>query len=77
VVRHETAGHLDKSHNHRPPAYGVHTVVWHSNVWHTLDYLEQDSIRQTMTEAAGRFALSYITHEPAGLPTLRVERFTW
>jgi hypothetical protein len=60
------------------PEPGVHTVVWHSQVWHLLDCFEQEDIRETVTVAATRMPLSYIACEPfrpGPPPTLRVETF--
>ncbi len=60
----------------RTPARDVHTVVWHSQVWHLLDPTEQDGIRTSVSEAANRFPLSRISSEPLRVgerPTLTVE----
>jgi hypothetical protein len=46
------------------PDPGVHTVVWHSQVWHLLELEEQDEIRAMMVEAAYRLPLSRISWEP-------------
>jgi hypothetical protein len=46
------------------PDPGVHTVVWHSQVWHLLDPAEQDGIRATLTGSADRVPLSRISWEP-------------
>jgi len=46
------------------PDPGVHTVVWHSQVWHLLDPAEQDDIRATLTQSADRVPLSRISWEP-------------
>jgi hypothetical protein len=58
------------------PADDVHTVVWHSQVWHLLDPMEQDGIRTALGAAANRFPLSRISSEPFRVgerPTLTVE----
>ena len=46
------------------PDPGVHTVVWHSQLWHLLDPAEQDDIRAMLPEAADRFPLSRVSWEP-------------
>jgi len=63
----------------RTPDPGVHTVVWHSQVWHLLDPTEQEDIRGMLVEAGDRFALSRISWEPLRVghrPTLCIEEFS-
>lgn len=62
----------------QPPARGVHTVVWHGQLWHLLDRSEQRRIEELVTAAAYRFPVTYITSEPrqiGGRPILRIETF--
>jgi hypothetical protein len=61
----------------RPPLE-VHTVVWHSQVWHQLEQAEQDGVRDALFAAARRYPITRISYEPyelAGPPTLIVEPF--
>jgi len=60
------------------PALGVHTVVWHCQVWHQLEQAEQDGIRDALFAAAGRYPITRISYEPyelGGPATLIVESF--
>jgi hypothetical protein len=60
-----------------PPA-GVHTVVWHCQVWQQLEQAEQDGIRAALFAAARRYPISRISYEPyelGGPATLIVESF--
>jgi hypothetical protein len=60
------------------PAPGVHTVIWHSQVWHLLGQAEQAGIRDALFAAARRFPLTRIGYEPdvpGGPATLVVESF--
>jgi hypothetical protein len=61
-----------------PPEPGVHTVVWHSQVWHQLEQAEQDGIRDALFAASDRYPITRISYEPyelGGPATLIVEPF--
>jgi hypothetical protein len=47
-----------------PVEPGVHTVVWHSLVWHLLPPAEQQVIASAIDEAAERMPISRIAFEP-------------
>jgi hypothetical protein len=58
------------------PPLGVHTVVWHCQVWQQLDQAEQDGIREALFAASRRYPISRISYEPyelGGPATLIVE----
>jgi hypothetical protein len=60
------------------PAPGVHTVVWHSFLWHQLEQAEQDGIRDVLFATAKRYPVTRISYEPyevGGPATLIVESF--
>jgi hypothetical protein len=60
------------------PPLGVHTVVWHCQVWQQLDQAEQDGIRAALFAASNRYPISRIGYEPyeiGGPATLIVESF--
>ena len=63
VVR-ASAGEWLRQRLAETPDPDVHTVVWHSQVWHLLDRAEQDDIRVMLAEAADRFPLSRVSWEP-------------
>jgi hypothetical protein len=78
VVR-ASAGQWLRGRLAETPDPDVHTVVWHSQVWHLLGAHEQDDIRTMMVEAADRFPLSRISWEPfrVGQPaTLSIEDYS-
>ncbi len=63
----------------RLPDPGVHTVVWHSQVWHLLDRSEQDAVQATLDQAGAQFPLARISWEPRRVghrPILTVEDFS-
>jgi hypothetical protein len=47
-----------------PVESGVHTVVWHSLVWHLLPPAEQQVVASAIDEAAERMPISRIAFEP-------------
>jgi hypothetical protein len=60
------------------PPPDEHTIIWHCQLWHQLTPADQDTIRNTLLDAATRqpiTRIAYEPHEPGAAPTLTIETF--
>ena len=61
------------------PPPDEHTIIWHCQLWHQLTPADQDTIHNTLLDAATRQPITRIAYEPrepAGTPTLTIETFS-